>query len=90
MVTLYNKLQKTTLPVEKPLVATKLEAVGKSLAHTALVDPYPERSARRPETCGNITCWTLSPDAIAVCYVCVLQRLHCNRGLRSLSGAVMA
>lgn len=28
MVSLYNKLQRTTLPVEWPLVASKLEAVG--------------------------------------------------------------
>jgi hypothetical protein len=30
IVNLYNKLQRTTLPVEWPLVASKLEVVGES------------------------------------------------------------
>jgi hypothetical protein len=34
MVSLYNKLRRTTLPVEWPLVSTKLEAVGELFAES--------------------------------------------------------
>jgi hypothetical protein len=37
MVSLYNKLQHTTLPVEWPLVASKLEPVGEHPANTSSV-----------------------------------------------------
>lgn len=40
MVTLYNKLQRTTLPVEWPLVAGKLDAAGEcSILHVSHVGP---------------------------------------------------
>lgn len=39
MVSLYNKLQRTTLPVEWPLVASRLEAVGKYLATAPVAGP---------------------------------------------------
>lgn len=85
MVSLYNKLQRTTLAVEWPLVAGKLEAVGKYAGRTLNpAVPMPSRFTGHDPSgnCGapQFFVQTMCQGSRRACYLKLVSCFDCRGG----------